>query len=62
MFRSQQIIIREYACTSLKSLNNLKLFKNLKQEFQNSGFKLLNNFKLFSNFNEVQAYFLMMIC
>jgi len=27
MFRSQEIILREYACTLLKSLNNLKVFK-----------------------------------
>ena len=33
MFRSQQIIIREYVCTSLKVLNNLKLFKSLKLDF-----------------------------
>jgi len=26
-------IIREQSCTSLKSLNNLKLFKSLKPEF-----------------------------
>jgi len=28
MFRSQEIILREYACTLLKSLNYLKVFKN----------------------------------
>jgi len=48
MFRSQQIIIREYVCTSLKLLNYLK----------NTEFKILK----ISNFNEVQTYSLMMIC
>jgi len=47
MFRSQQIIIREYVCTSLKLLNYLK----------NTEFIILK-----INFNEVQAYSLMMIC
>jgi len=28
MFRSKKIILREYACTLLKSLNYLKDFKN----------------------------------
>jgi len=47
MFRSQQIIIREYVCTSLKLLNYLK----------NTEFIILK-----INFNEVQTYSLMMIC
>ena len=31
MFRSEEIILREYACTLLKSLNYLEDFKNFKK-------------------------------
>ena len=30
MFRSQEIILRECVCTLLKSLNYLKVFKNIR--------------------------------
>jgi len=45
MFRSQQIIIREYACTSLKLLNYLKTeFKILKTHSRCCGSKTCSQY------------------
>jgi EAL domain-containing protein (putative c-di-GMP-specific phosphodiesterase class I) len=78
MFRSQQIIIRDYVCTSLKLLNYLKNteFKILKinpgvvATIHVAGVRgdrcgavcPMSNTQHHSDFNEVQTYSLMMIC